>query len=488
MDFLAESGQSFWQVLPLGPTGFADSPYQCLSAFAGNPLLISLDRLVDHGLLSRGDLRGLRAFHKGRVDFGRVIESRKLLLDRAFDNVRRSDHAWRDEVAAFRSNAGGWIEDYALFRALRDANGGAAWIEWPGPLSGCDLEALRAVYSDLAERVEAHVFFQYLFFKQWSAIKNYCNERGIGIVGDLPIFVAFDSADVWAHRRLFKLGADGRPAVVAGVPPDYFSSTGQLWGNPVYDWDILRATGYQWWIDRMKAAFQVFDAVRVDHFRGFAACWEVPSSHETAESGQWVAGPGREIFHALQSAMGTLPIIAEDLGLITPDVEELRKACDFPGMRVLQFAFGSGPDNANLPHNYEPQTVVYTGTHDNDTTIGWFTGNSESDSTRSRQEIERERKFCLSYLGSDGKQIHWDCIRAALSSVADVAIIPAQDLLGLDSSARMNVPARSTGNWGWRLRSGALSRELSERLREMTENYGRLVKGSERQGHQRHAT
>lgn len=466
-DFLVESGQSLWQLLPLGPTGFGDSPYQCLSAFAGNPLLISPDLLANEGLLSREDLRACPLIAEGRVDFETVIQLKKPLLERAFENYVRSDRPRQGEVADFRCGAAAWIEDYALFRALKDSHDGRAWNEWPALLIARDPAGLSRARAELAKRVEANVFFQYLFFKQWGSLKRYCGERGVAIVGDLPIFVAYDSADVWAHRALFKLNPDATPTVVAGVPPDYFSATGQLWGNPVYDWEKLRATGYGWWIDRMRAAFQMFDIVRIDHFRGFAACWEVPYAERTAQRGRWVEAPGHEIFAALESSLGRLPIVAEDLGLITPDVEQLRRDSGFPGMRVLQFAFGADPDNTNLPHNFDSNSVVYTGTHDNDTTVGWF------DSLRSAQESSLEREFCLEYLGSNGQGIHWDFIRAAMASVADVAIVPAQDLLGLGSEARMNLPSSPTGNWTWRLRSGELTGALADRLGELTRIYGR---------------
>lgn len=472
-DFLSQSRQGLWQVLPLGPTGFGDSPYQCLSALAGNPLLISPDLLADEGLLSREDLRDYPAFPEDRVDFGPVIELKKSMLERAFKSFLHSDKS--PEFAAFRSGMANWIEDYALFRALKESEGEAAWREWPAPLSTREPEAMSRARANLSKRAEAHVFFQYLFFKQWLSLKKYCGERGIAIIGDLPIFVAYDSADVWSHRTLFKLNADAAPTVVAGVPPDYFSATGQLWGNPVYDWEVLRATGYRWWIDRMSAAFRLFDIVRIDHFRGFAAGWEVPWGDRTAKGGRWVDAPGREVFAALESSLGPLPIIAEDLGLITPDVEQLRRDCGFPGMRVLQFAFGGGPDNTNLPHKYDSNSVVYTGTHDNDTTVGWFDAVGGADSARSSRDCDRERSFCLKYLGSNGHAIHWDFIRAAMASVADVAIIPVQDLLGLGSEARMNLPSRATGNWTWRLRSGALTGALAERLRELTEIYGRRL-------------
>ncbi|HKG22324.1 MAG TPA: 4-alpha-glucanotransferase, partial [Blastocatellia bacterium] len=325
------------------------------------------------------------------------------------------------------------------------------------------------------DRIEAHEFYQYLFFKQWLTLKAYANRKGVKLVGDMPIFVAYDSADVWTHPELFKLDEDKKPRVVAGVPPDYFSKTGQLWGNPIYEWERMGVTGFAWWAERMRAALQTVDLVRVDHFRGFAAAWEVPAKHETAERGSWVKVPGKELFTALRDALGDLPVIAEDLGTITPDVLALRDELGLPGMRVLQFAFGGDPNDTHLPHNYARRSVVYTGTHDNDTTVGWFNRRPGKDSPSSAAQIERERNLALKYLHSDGEEINWDFIRAAFASVSDLAIIPLQDVLGLDSSARMNLPATPGGNWAWRFKPGALTREIEARLKEMTEIYGRRV-------------
>jgi 4-alpha-glucanotransferase len=318
--------------------------------------------------------------------------------------------------------------------------------------------------AELNDQIAAQKFFQFWFFRQWTALRDYASKRGVRILGDLPIFVAYDSADVWAQREYFKLDEHGKPTVVAGVPPDYFSETGQLWGNPLYDWNRLRAHGFKWWIDRVRFACSQFDLLRIDHFRGFAACWEIPAGDATAQNGQWISVPGRELFAALTAALGDLPIIAENLGVITPDVESLREDFGFPGMRVLQFAFGSDADNVHLPHNYDRDVTVYTGTHDNDTTPGWFASLGES----------ADREFCLQYLKSDGSDVHWDFIRAALSSVADIAIIPLQDALGLGNEARMNLPASQEGNWDWRFKGELLTAEIAERLKELTAVYGRL--------------
>jgi 4-alpha-glucanotransferase len=476
VDFLGASGQSFWQVMPLGPTGYGDSPYQSFSAFAGNTLLISPEQLAEDGLLSDDDLKSAPEFDSGRVNFGQAIKFKKSILKKAFDNFTRASNSnLREQVNGFRHYAGAWLPDYALFAALKDARDGAAWNTWEPGLARREQKAIAEAREELGGEVDAQEFYQYLFFKQWLGLKAYCMQKGVKIIGDMPIFVAHNSADVWAHPELFKLDAEGNPTVVAGVPPDLFSETGQLWGNPLYDWDRMRSAGYRWWVERLRAMLRAVDVARIDHFRGFAACWEVPAGDETAVSGRWVKVPGKELFEALKQALGELPVLAEDLGTITPDVHALRDKLGFPGMRVLQFAFGGGSDNAHLPHNYVRSAVVYTGTHDNDTVVGWFNGGAGETTTLSAEQVERERRHCLKYLGTDGKEIHWDFIRAALASVADIAIIPLQDLLGLDSSARMNVPASEEGNWGWRFKQGALTEELSRRLKGMTEIYGRAA-------------
>jgi 4-alpha-glucanotransferase len=473
IDFLAASGQSLWQILPLGPTGYGDSPYQCFSAFAGNTLLISPERLVEEGLLAKKDLRHIPEFPKTRVDYGSVIPYKTALLEKAFENFTRStDTDLRVQFIAFTQEAAAWLDDYALFRALKDAHQGVAWNHWKRGYALRQSLALSEARDALLERIEAHRFFQFLFYRQWRALRDYCHERNIKIIGDVPIFIAYDSSDVWANPELFKLNEAGNPVVVAGVPPDYFSKTGQLWGNPIYDWERMQATNFQWWVDRFQATFKVVDIVRIDHFRGFAATWEVPASDRTAERGRWVEVPGRQMFTALRQALGELPIIAEDLGVITPDVEALRDDFNFPGMRIFQFAFRSAT-NSDLPHNYIPHTVVYTGTHDNDTAVGWFNSEAGAGSTRTAEQVEAEKSFCLDYLNTRGREIHWEFIRAVFASVADTAIVPLQDIFGSGSEARMNLPASQQNNWQWRYQAKELRANLGARLQHLTTLYVR---------------
>jgi 4-alpha-glucanotransferase len=474
-DFLKSSGQSLWQVLPLGPTGYGDSPYACYSAFAGNTLLISPDLLVKDGLLKRSDLP-VAPQDADQVEFALVHELKDQLLQTAYENYRKTTGTGvKVAFEDFDQRSADWLTDYALFRALKNAHGGSAWNTWEAELVRRDPGALTRAREELRDEIEAQKFYQYLFFRQWFALKKYCNKQGIKIIGDLPIFVAHDSSDVWTNPEQFKLDQNGVPIVVAGVPPDYFSATGQLWGNPLYNWDHMLRDGFRWWIQRMNAVLHVVDMVRVDHFRGFAACWEIPGGDTTAERGRWVEAPGRELFMAIRNALGDLPIIAEDLGVITPDVVALRDEFRFPGMRILQFAFGSDTKNIDLPHNYIANVVAYTGTHDNDTTVGWFGSVAGTGSTRDDQQIERERKFCLQYLNSDGTEIHWDFIRTVWASVANTAVVPLQDVLGLGTEARMNLPNSTEGNWSWRFVSGALTPAIEARLKRLTELYGRVA-------------
>jgi 4-alpha-glucanotransferase len=476
VDFLVAAGQTIWQVLPLGPTGYGDSPYACYSAFAGNTLLISPEQLVADGLLAASDLADLPGFSPESVDFTAIHDFKDALLRRAFARFKQADDAkLQPAFVEFCERETAWLDDYALFRALKDAQGGVAWNDWEPALVRRDPASLAGARKELSAEIEAQKFYQFLFFRQWFALKAVCNRRGIKVVGDIPIFVAHDSADVWTNPDQFKLNEDGTPIVVAGVPPDYFSLTGQLWGNPLYNWERMSADGFKWWLERVAATLHTVDIVRIDHFRGFAACWEIPGGDKTAERGRWVTAPGRELFTAIHQALGELPIIAEDLGVITPDVEALRDDFGFPGMRILQFGFSSDSKNMDLPHNYHKNVVVYTGTHDNDTAVGWFQSVAGAGSTRDAEQIEREKEFCLKYLGTNGTEIHWDFIRAVLASVANTAVVPLQDVLGLGTAARMNLPNSISGNWAWRMKPGVLTEQIAKRLRDLTTVYGRIV-------------
>jgi len=480
VDFLAETRQSIWQVLPLGPTGYGDSPYQCFSAFAGNPLLVSLDALVEEGLLSAADLAV--SLPEDSVDYGAVIAFKGPLLKKAFAAFEKGANASRRATfLAFCREEASWLDDFALFMALKEAHGGAAWHTWEEALVTRDPPALAEARLAHAGSIRAAQFSQHLFFAQWGSVRARARAQGIRVMGDIPIFVAHDSADVWARPDLFTLAADGTPALQAGVPPDYFSATGQLWGNPLYRWDAMERSGFAWWIERFRASFRLFDSARLDHFRGFEAYWEIPGREETAVNGRWVKGPGQRLFDAVQAALGPLPVVAENLGVITPEVEALRENYGWPGMAILQFAFGDDSQaNDFLPYHYPRNRVVYTGGHDNDTTVGWWTA-GVGDSTRSRDEVRRERDFALRYVGGDGSEIHWDFIRTVMASVADTAIFPLQDLLGAGSDARMNLPGRPGGNWKWRFRAEALTPRIAERLSSLTRTFGRRSRPAEEQ-------
>ncbi len=474
LDFLHETGQGLWQVLPLGPTGYGDSPYQCFSAFAGNPLLVSLERLREAGLLTAAELGRRQHFDDRAVDFGRVIEWKRPLLARAWQAFEAgAPPARREAFEAFVRSHAAWLPDYALFTALKRASGGAAWNTWERALVEREPQALERARRELARECREAEFAQWLFFEQWAELRRGARERGIRLMGDVPIFVAHDSSDVWAHPELFHLDKDGRPSLQAGVPPDYFSATGQLWGNPLYRWDALERTGFAWWISRLRAVLELVDLVRLDHFRGFEAYWEVAGDATDAVHGRWVKGPGGALFEALRGALGELPVVAEDLGLITPEVEQLRDSLGLPGMAILQFAFGSDAQgNDFLPHNYPRRRVAYTGTHDNDTVAGWCNA-GVGDSPRTPAVVERARARALAYVGGDGCEIHWDFVRTLLVSVADTAIVPLQDVLGTGSEGRMNLPGRGDGNWRWRFTAGELTPEIRARLRAITEGSGR---------------
>jgi 4-alpha-glucanotransferase len=470
VDCLHEAGQRWWQALPLGPTGYGDSPYQCMSSFAGNELLIGPDGLIEDGLLHAADCAG-QAFSPSAVEYEEVVPFKLRLLKRAwsrFSAGARPD--LRPAYEQFCHAHGLWLDDYALFRALKDRYKGACYLEWPDELVRRTPAALAQARRELADQVERVRFAQFLLFRQAERLEQHAHDKGVRLIGDLPFFVSPDSSDVWANPELFLLGKDHHPQVVAGVPPDYFSAEGQLWGNPVYDWDALRESGYRWCVDRLRALLAQVNVVRLDHFRAFAAAWHVPAGASSARTGQWVRGPGAEFFWAVETGLGALPFIAEDLGLITPDVTALRDQFRLPGMRVLQFAFDGKADNQYLPHNYVPNTAVYTATHDNPTTRGWY----EELSDEQRQTLWR-------YLGRSrgaASEVARALMRVAWGSVAALAIAPLQDLLNLGHEARMNVPGRSAGNWRWRCTEAMLSNCAFEWLRDLTKSSGRLPGGS----------
>lgn len=476
VSFLHKGRQYVWQMLPLGPTGYGNSPYQTYSAFAGNPLLLSVEPLLEEGWLTPGEVEARPAFPPERVDYNAVSAWKMPLLWKAFERFRSgASGERRDELAAFAHRQRAWLDDYALFMALREHHGGAVWTHWERDVAFRAPAALQGWRRKLEQQVQFHMFLQYQFFRQWQALKAECQRHSIQLFGDVPIFVAHDSADVWGHPELFYLDEHGEPTVVAGVPPDYFSETGQRWGNPLYRWEVMAQSGYAWWIERLRTTREIVDIIRLDHFRGFEAYWEVSASEETAVNGRWVKGPGAAFFEALRAALGELPIVAEDLGLITPEVRALQAQLGLPGMRVLQFGFGGDPrTNENCPHNYTRDCVVYTGTHDNNTSLGWLHEVEAPESAQSRAAAQAERARALAYLPSDGRQFHWDMVRQALRSVATLAIIPLQDVLGLGSEARMNRPGVAEGNWEWRCRAEQLTDEVAQRLGELTELYGRL--------------
>jgi len=479
-DFLAHTGQTLWQVLPTVPVGYGYSPYASPSTFAGNPLFISPDRLRDAGLLTDEDLAATPTFPTDHVDFEAAIPFKQGLLRKAFDRFEHSAGGiMRQRFAAFCNREATWLDDYALFTTLDTTHDGVVWTEWEPGLAARKPAALAAARAQYAREIRMQKFWQFLFTEQWAAFKAYCNERGIRIFGDLPIYVAHDSADVWANPHLFYLDVHGTPTVVAGVPPDYFSVTGQRWGNPIYRWDVMREAGYAWWTRRFAKILEQVDLVRLDHFRGFEAYWEVPASEETAVNGNWVEGPKAELFEVLHEHLGPLPVIAENLGVITPGVVSLMEQFNFPGMAILQFAFDSDADNDFLPHNFQPHLVAYTGTHDNDTVVGWW---QNTTSTQSAKAIEKAHAYCRAYLDfTEGNEadLHWRFVHALMASVAVIAIVPLQDLLGLGSEARMNTPGLGSGNWMWRFEPYLLNAEVAERLRTLAEIYGRAPKAEE---------
>jgi 4-alpha-glucanotransferase len=457
IDFLAASHQRLWQVLPISPAGTGNSPYSATSAFAGNPLLISVERLADRGWIDKKQALQ-KTKSDGHVDFEQVKATKLPLLRQAAEAfLAQADPKSRHRFEEFCWLNGWWLEDYVLFEVIRNQHHQQSWMDWPKDLRGRDSGAIDNVKRECERELMVTRAIQFFFFEQWRSMRQYCVSKSVKLIGDVAIFVNLDSADVWSHPEIFQLDEERKPINVSGVPPDFFSKTGQRWGNPLYRWDVLRQRGYDWWIQRTKWALQTCDIIRLDHFRGFEAYWEIPAAEETAVNGHWVKGPDHDLFYALRQALGRLPFIAEDLGTITPEVEQLRRTFEMPGMRILQFGFGNPGAHIYLPHRFEPNTVVYTGTHDNDTTAGWWKSGA----------TDEERKAVKSYMEVDGEGVHWAFIRAAATSVADLCIIPMQDWLGLDSDCRMNIPSRPSDNWTWRLEKGSITAELTARIADL---------------------
>jgi 4-alpha-glucanotransferase len=468
IDFLKSAGQNIWQVFPLGPTGYGDSPYQCFSAFAGNPFLISPDKLMEDGFLSEKDLNPLEKSDPVKVDFGSVIEYKRSILQKAFNNFKNDFNSLEDEFNKFCATHKDWLDDFALFMALKDFHNGEVWSKWEKDLKRRTEIALHKWEEKLSDEILYHKFIQFNFFRQWKAVRKYANKTGIKIVGDMPIFIAYDSADLWANKEEFTVDEEGNLTFVAGVPPDYFSSTGQLWGNPLYKWDLMTKNDFLWWRKRFTSLLELVDIIRIDHFRGFSAYWKIPGGSKTAEPGKWVKAPGKKLFKTVKKHLGDLPILAEDLGVITPDVEALRDQFNFPGMKVLQFAFGKEMETKFLPHNFVPNCVVYTGTHDNDTTKGYF----EKEKNNDEDIFEHVQKY-LNYFGED---IVTEMIRAAYASVANIVIIPMQDILNLGGEARMNFPSTLGGNWSWRFTWDQVNENLASHYKGLTVLYERPPK------------
>ena len=464
IDFLSSTGTQMWQVLPLGPTGYGDSPYQCFSAFAGNPYLVSPLLLQEEGLLNEEDFFDRPVFSIETVDFGTVIRWKLDILNRAYTNFQRSgNEALKQRFQVFIEKEQDWLDDYGLFMTIKSERGGASWLTWPKELKAKNKSLLLQISEKLADQIRLEKFKQFLFFDQWQALHAYAKNRGITIIGDMPFVISMDSADVWSNPELFLMDADIQPTFVAGVPPDYFSTTGQLWGNPLYRWEAHQAQEFSWWKRRLAATLKLVDLVRLDHFRGFAAAWHVPAGNETAIQGEWIQGKGTELFAAFKQAYPNLPIIAEDLGVITPDVEALRDGYGLPGMKILQFGFSGDPEDDFLPHHYPENCFAYTGSHDNNTARGWYDA-----------ATEQEQQFARKYLNTNSGDIAWDMMRAIWQSAAANVVAPMQDLLSLPAYARMNMPGSNSGNWTWRMKPDALSPTLSSRLRELNFLFSRL--------------
>ena len=466
INFLRDSGQTLWQVFPLGPTGYGDSPYQCFSAFAGNPLLISLEKLKEEDLLNDEDLESLPSFNPLNIDFGIIIPAKTKLLRKAFNNYKANGSESAEQIKSFNDSNSDWLNDFALFMACKNYHNGVQWTAWEKEIAFREKGAVEKWSGKLSDEIEYQKFVQYKFYKQWKDVKNFANENGIKIIGDLPIFISYDSADLWANKNLFSVNqTSGKLETVAGVPPDYFSETGQLWGNPLYKWDVMEADNFSWWKKRIIQMYELVDIVRIDHFRGFEAYYEIPGDAITAQTGKWVKAPGVKLFKEIKNALGDVPIVAEDLGVITKEVEELRDMFNFPGMKILQFAFGEEGDKGFLPHNHKKNCVVYSGSHDNDTTRGFF----ENEKNNGTGIYEWAQKY-LNYYNDD---ICGAVVNAAYASVADTVIIPMQDLLKLGTEARMNFPGRLGGNWTWRFTWEQIPNELPIKLKEITNIYER---------------
>jgi 4-alpha-glucanotransferase len=461
VDFLVKSKEAFWQILPIGPTSYGDSPYQSFSAFAGNPYFIDLDLLSEEGLLKKSQIEKFDfGNNENYIDYGIMYESRYKVLKIAYNNKNAS---YEKKLKAFKELNKCWIFDYALFMAIKDYNNGAPWNKWDKAIKFRKPEAMKKYSYLLKKEIEFYIFLQFLFYNQWGNLKNYANKKGIKIIGDIPIYVAEDSSDIWANTKLFMLDDELLPEKVSGCPPDLFSKTGQLWGNPIYNWEQLKTEGYRWWVERVQASLNLFDMIRIDHFRGFESYWAIPYGDKTAVNGKWEKGAGIEVFDAIKKALGEIDVIAEDLGYITDEVRELLNECNFPGMKVMQFAFDPSGDSEYLPHNYNKNIVVYTGTHDNDTIKGWFSSLKKE-----------EKEFCKKYTGMKNADDNWAFVKCAISSVADTVILQMQDILNSGEEARINIPSTIGTNWKWRIRKENMSDELAKKIKDLNEIYRRV--------------